>query len=42
MIFIPVGFCFYITEAEILKKKKKKTWKKVLLQKRSFVKEIMT
>ena len=24
MIFIPVGFCFYITEAEILKKKKKK------------------
>ena len=23
MIFIPVGFCFYITEAEILKKKKK-------------------
>ena len=32
MIFIPVGFCFYITKAEILKKKK--TWKQVLLQKK--------
>lgn len=36
MIFIPVGFCFYITEAEILKKI---TWKKVLLQKEALLKK---
>ena len=40
MIFIPVGFCFYITKAEILKKKKLEN--KFCYKKRSFVKEIMT
>ena len=34
MIFIPVGFCFYITEAEILKKKKKKNLKKSFVTKK--------
>ena len=34
MIFIPVGFCFYITEAEILKKKKKNLKKSFVTKKK--------
>ena len=39
MIFIPVGFCFYITEAEILKKKKKKLEKKFCYKKEALLKK---